>query len=306
MDPFDASGSERPIHGLLFTGGSAFGLGASNGVMEVLARRGIGVPTRGGLVPRVPAAVIHDLALGDPGRWPRAEEAALASEAADRARPEEGSVGVGTGATLGKPLDLSQAMKGGFGVSLSSDLEDARASTVEPDASAPFLGAFVGLNAFGDLVDPTSGAIIAGCHELTATGRRWLGPRVYERAGRLRTGAEESTTLALIATDADLSVGELRFVAQTASQAMARALRPAGTPFDGDLVFAVSLGTARRSRGQDPHAYARLAYAASEHLQRAMLRAVRHARASMGVPAAFPPSRPGDPSDEAKANKGAS
>ena len=298
MDPLDATGSERAIHGLLFTGGSAFGLGASNGVMEVLAQRGIGVPTRGGRVPRVPAAVIHDLAIGSPGRWPQAEDAAAATIAASRERPREGNVGVGTGATLGKPLDLAQAMKGGFGVSLSTDAPSTQApdpGTPPGTPTPPFLGVFVVVNALGDLLDPATGQIIAGCHEKTASGPRWLGPSIYNKIPRPRMSAEENTTLALIATDAKLSRDELRFVAQTASQALTRTLRPAGTPFDGDLVFAVSLATegdGAAPRGQEPNAYVQLAYAASEHLERAMLRAVRHARASSGVPAACPPSDP--------------
>lgn len=236
LDPFDATGPERGIHGLVLTGGSAFGLACTNGVMNVLRERGVGVPTRGGLVPRVPGAVINDLPVGEPGAWPSIADAEGAARRATDDLPAEGSVGVGTGASVGKALGPEHATKGGFGVAIGS-LGDV------------FLGVFVVTNAFGDVRDPATGAVLAGCYERVDGEVRWLGPDVYRRLGwgaaDPAADVEPATTLALVLTDAVFSGRELAYVAQAASQAYARTLAPAGTPFDGDLVFAVSCGARR-------------------------------------------------------------
>ncbi len=267
LDPFDAVGPERAIHGLVLTGGSAFGLACTNGVMNVLRERGVGVPTRGGLVPRVPGAVINDLPVGEPDAWPSIADAEGAARRATDDLPAEGSVGVGTGASVGKALGPEHATKGGFGVATGS-LGDV------------FLGAFVVTNAFGDVRDPATGAVLAGCHEAAEGTVRWLGPDVYRHLGwgAPDPDADAATTLALVLTDAAFSGRELAYVAQVASQAYARTLSPAGTPFDGDLVFAVSCG----SRRADLTAVASGAVAL---LESAIARSVRLASGLAAIPA---------------------
>lgn len=265
LDPLEAVGPERPIHGLVLTGGSAWGLACTNGPMRVLAERGVGVPTRGGVVPRVPAAVIHDLPVGDPTAWPSIEQAEAAARGATDDLPAEGSVGVGTGAAVGKALGPEHATKGGFGVA-TGHLADV------------FLGAFVVTNAFGDVRDPATGKVLAGCHEVGEGAVRWLGPDVYRHVGWGPVpDADAATTLALVLTDAAFTGRELAWVAQVASQAYARCLAPAGTPFDGDLVFAVSCGQRRAD-------VAAVASGAAALLETAILRSVRLASGLAGIP----------------------
>lgn len=266
LDPLEAVGPERPIHGLVLTGGSAWGLACTNGPMRVLAERGVGVPTRGGLVPRVPAAVIHDLPVGDATAWPSIEQAEAAARGATEVLPAEGSVGVGTGAAVGKAQGPEHATKGGFGVATGT-LDDV------------FLGVFVVTNAFGDVRDPDTGEVLAGCHETVDGVVRWLGPEVYHHVGwrRMSPDADAATTLALVLTDASFTGRELQWVAQVASQAYARCLSPAGTPFDGDLVFAVSCGDRKAD-------VAAVASGAAGLLEAAILRSVRLASGVAGIP----------------------
>ena len=137
-------------HALLLTGGSAFGLGAASGVVSYLEEKGIGYDVRVARIPIVPAAVVFDLANGDPTAYP---DASMGYEAADAAKSGEfaqGSVGVGTGATVGKVLGLERAMKGGVGsasISLPGGL---------------VVAALAAVNAFGDVRDPSTGEILAG------------------------------------------------------------------------------------------------------------------------------------------------
>jgi L-aminopeptidase/D-esterase-like protein len=265
MDGFGAHGHGRPIHGLVLAGGSAWGLACSNGVMDVLRERGVGVPTRAGLVPRVPVAVIYDLAMGDPLAWPSAEDAARAAREAIGALPAEGSVGAGTGASVGKTHGPAWATKGGVGLALE------RVGDVT-------LAALVVVNAFGDVVDPRSGVILAGCRhpeegtpgEAAAAG---AGPGITADAP-----GDENTTLAVILTDAGFEPRELDYLASVASHGLARCLRPAATPFDGDLVFAVSSG----ERAGD---LLGLPQVAADLVERAVLRAVELATPLHGVPA---------------------
>ena len=266
LDGFGAPGHPRPIDGLLLTGGSAFGLAAANGPMAWLRERGIGVATSGGPVPRVPAAVIHDLAVGPPDVWPDASAARQACLEASRDLPAEGSVGVGTGATAGKALSLAHACKGGFG----------RATTRVDEA---WLGAFAVANPFGDVRDPASGEVLAGCHRRCDGAVEWLGRGAYEAQAEAlrRASGDSNTTLVVLITDAALAPRELDYLAMVASQGLTTTLSPAQTPFDGDLVFAVSVGDA----AADP---IRLGYHAPALIERAILRGVKAATSLAGVP----------------------
>jgi L-aminopeptidase/D-esterase-like protein len=268
VDGFGAPGHARPIDGILLTGGSAFGLAAANGPMTWLRERGVGVPTGGGPIPRVPAAVIHDLAIGPADAWPDAVAARQACLDASQELPAEGSVGVGTGATVGKALGVAHACKGGFG----------RATARVDDA---WLGAFVVANPFGDLRDPASGEVLAGCHQVRDGAVEWLGPGAYEAqaAALRRVSADSNTTLVVLITDAALAPRELDYLAMVASQGLTTTLAPAQTPFDGDLVFAVSVG----AEAADP---IRLGYRAPALVERAMSRAIDTASSLGGVPAA--------------------
>lgn len=251
------------INAILLTGGSAFGLGAADGVMRWLAERGRGFNVRVGVVPIVPAAVVFDLSpLGSPDRWPGPDDGYRACEAAG---PDvaEGSAGAGTGATVGKALGAAGAMKGGVG-------------TWAEAADGVTVGVLAVVNAFGDVRDG-SGAIIAGARR----EGRFVDARAYLAAGGVPGGAfaraGANTTLIVVATDAGLDRLALRDVARMATDALAQRITPVGTQYDGDVVFAVSCG----KRDARPMVVELLAQSATAS---AVERAVRLARGTEAVP----------------------
>lgn len=252
------------IHGLCLSGGSAFGLDAATGVVRFLEERGVGFDVMVTRVPIVPAAIIFDLKIGDYRVRPTAEMGYAAAAAAKRGKVAEGSVGAGTGATVGKLFGMLQATKGGVGT----------ASVKLPDG--PIVGALAVVNAFGDILEPSKGRIIAGAR---TTPRGW---RFRDSAAHIkqngRFAAYGNTTLGVVATDAALdSMGAGR-MARLAMNGMIRALSPASTIVDGDLVVAMSTG---KHRTDDPE---RIGLAAEEALIKAMGNAVRKARGLGGVP----------------------
>lgn len=280
------------VHGVILTGGSAFGLAAADGAMRALAERGVGFDVGGPRVPILPTAVIFDLKLGDATAWPDAEMGRAAVEAASGAVVAEGCVGVGTGASVGKLLGVGCATKGGLGT----------AGARFPDGLA--VGALVVVNAFGDVRDPGSGRLLAGARE-SAEGGAFLdtwarvadgilpgpfarpapgaaAPRAPGASGKgpgdPPPAAPENTTLAVVATNARIPRIELGRVARLAGDAFARMLSPGATRFDGDLVFALATGQVEA----EPH---RVGLLAREALEAAMLRAIRRAVGLGGLPA---------------------
>ncbi len=216
------------IHAILLTGGSAFGLDAAGGVQQFLEERDIGYDVGVAKVPIVPAAVIFDLSEGDPNIRPDKKMGYHAAANANSRPPSEGRVGAGRGATVGKVAGYEYRMKGGIGSS-SGGLGEA------------VVGALVVVNAFGDIVDANSGKIIAGARD--PNSGQFLNCEEY-----LKTHAvapfpiATNTTLAVVATDARLTKEEATKVAQMAQDGLSRTIRPAHTPFDGDLVFCLAMG----------------------------------------------------------------
>jgi len=259
------------IHGLVLAGGSAFGLDAVSGVMRYLERRGIGFPTGPARVPIVAGAILYDLAIGSSAVRPTAEMGEAAAQAASDEAVEEGSVGAGAGATVGKLFGIERAMKGGAGCCTVPIYGGAQVSVLAV------------VNAFGDVRDPDSGRLLAGARQ--AADR----PELADTAaclmqGQLRGGFGEShpqnpqnTTLAVVATDAALTRVQAQKLAAMAQTGLSRTLSPAHTMFDGDLVFAVSLG----DRQADLNA---LGAAAAQAVARAVVRGVQKARSLGGVP----------------------
>lgn len=243
------------VHAILLTGGSAFGLAAADGVMAYLRDRGVGFATAAGPVPIVPAAVLYDLAVGAP-LYPDARAGRAACEAATDGPLAQGRVGAGTGATVGKIAGAASAMPGGLG----------SASVRLPDGTT--VGAVVAVNALGDVCDPRTGAIVAGARR----GGAWLDTFALLSAGAAPPpGARgANTTIAAVATDAPLDGSAAHRVAQNAHDALARAIRPCHTPFDGDTVFALSTVPGPT----DPRALAIVCAAAEAVLARAILKAV--------------------------------
>lgn len=214
------------IHAILLTGGSAFGLGAADGVMRWLAERRRGFDVGVGVVPIVPSGVIFDLSYGEP-RWPDSEAGYSACDLAGT-DVEEGSVGAGTGATIGKVLGAAGMMKGGAGM-----WAERRGDVV--------VGALAVVNAFGDVRD-SEGKILAGARgpEGYVDTRRYLANGGVPRVGFSREGA--NTTLVVVATNTNTTRLDLHSVAQMAADALGQRITPVGTAFDGDMVFAVSTG----------------------------------------------------------------
>jgi L-aminopeptidase/D-esterase-like protein len=225
------------IHAILLAGGSAFGLDAAGGVMAYLEARKNGFDVGRTRVPIVPAAVIFDFGIGDyrvrPDPWMGYEACLNASK-----RMHEGSVGVGTGATVGKLFGIDRAMKGGVGTS----------SIRGPHGL--IVGALAVVNAFGDVLDPSSGQILAGARKSKksihlADSSKWIKRGVSRKQFGTSTSSTSSvfnTTLGVIATNAHLSKKESHQVARIAHSGLAKVISPLHSTFDGDLLFAISYG----------------------------------------------------------------
>jgi L-aminopeptidase/D-esterase-like protein len=272
-------GGAGRVDAVMLTGGSAYGLDAAAGVMRWLAAKGRGVSFGQGLVPIVPAAVIFD--LGPLGRFDAHPTDAMAFDATDRATPTgfgEGSIGAGTGATVGKVLGPTRSTKGGFGCAIES----------LPDVA---VAAMVVVNAFGDVRDAV-GTIIAGAR--APDGGFADAMRVLQRAEiappeTFEEAARRNTTLAVVASSTPLTALELSQLARAASAALYRRITPCGSSVDGDVVFAVSPESGQRWSFDVPGRRRPLAPMIIEALavgalERAIERAVRLARGRDGIP----------------------
>jgi L-aminopeptidase/D-esterase-like protein len=217
------------VHAILLSGGSSFGLDATTGVMRFLEEKGIGFDVGPAKIPIVPTAVIFDIFFGDPKVRPTPE---MGYEACKNAKEivEEGSVGVGVGAAVGKLFEISRAMKGGVGTS----------SVVMPDGLT--VASLVVVNAFGDIIDNVTGKIIAGAR---------VAPDSLEFANTvesIKKGAVKkqfglvNTTLGVVATNAKFNKREITKIAQMAQGGLIKTISPVHTTFDGDLVFALATG----------------------------------------------------------------
>jgi len=265
------------VHAVVLAGGSAFGLDAASGAVRYLEERGVGFDVRVARVPIVPAAILFDLGVGRADVRP---DPAMGYQACLNASPDppaEGNVGAGTGATVGKILGMGQAMKGGIG---TASLEIG---------GGVIVGAIAAVNVFGDVIDPSTGHIVAGARALRK-GRLKIGQGPYfadtlqvmhSLVGRTILGfaTREHTVIGVVATNAKLNKEQINKVAQMAHDGLARAVRPAHTMLDGDTIFALATG------GHDADVNIVGAFAAEVFAQ-AILRAVRAARPVAGLPSA--------------------
>lgn len=264
----------RQVHAVLLAGGSAFGLDAAGGVMRYLEERKVGFNTGVASIPIVPAAILFDLNLGDKNVRPNATMGYAACVAAARGRIREGNVGAATGASIGKLFGMRLAMKSGLG-------------TASLKLGRVIVGALVAVNAFGDVVDPDTGEIIAGLRS-GKIGRFRVGGRdlfadtvstMKTHLGQRSLGLAErtNTVIGVVATSAGLSKTEATKVAQMAHDGLARTVRPAHTLLDGDTIFALSTGRVRA----DVSAVGALA---AEVFAQAITRAVKSAAPAGGLP----------------------
>jgi L-aminopeptidase/D-esterase-like protein len=250
------------VHGILLTGGSAFGLDAASGVMRWLEEQGAGLPVGPARVPIVPAAVLFDLWVGDASIRPDADTGYAACAAALPLPPEQGNVGAGLGATVGKLFGLTRAMRGGIGT-----------SSVRVGAFT--VGALVAVNAIGDVLD-AGGRVIAGAR--TEDGRGMQRSTAALLAGHgpemlMGPMAGMATTIGIVATDARLSKAECTQLASQAHHGLSRSVNPI-TVNDGDAFFALATGRV----GHGGHLSA-LGAMAAEAVSRATRNAVLAAQA---------------------------
>jgi len=272
-DLLDPVNTVERVHAVLLAGGSAFGLDAAGGVVGFLEAAGVGLRAGPAIVPIVPAAILFDLWVGDPSVRPDARAGRLACEAASAAPPQEGSVGAGAGATVGKLWGVQRAMKGGIGC-----------ASVRVGGAT--VAAMIAVNAVGDVIDPDGGGPVAGAR--SADGSRLVGTTASLLAGDLPTLLQPAaaTTIGVIATDVALTKAQCRKLAQCAHDGLARTIDPVHTALDGDTLFALATG-----RAAAPVHPMVLGAAAAVATARAVLRAVRQARGLSGpglpsVPAA--------------------
>ena len=252
------------VHGILLAGGSAFGLEAAAGVRRYLAGRKVGYPFGGQHIPIVPGAILFDLAIGKPNVHPNLAMGEAAAAAATADPVKEGSVGAGTGATIGKLFGQRRAMKGGTG------------SYTVTLPGGVLVSALVAVNALGDVRDPSTGKIVAGARK-PAGSREFIDSEAEMKRGAIIGAAPGNTTLAVVATNARLNKVQANKLAQFASLGMARTIYPVNTMADGDIAFALSLGTLQADLNN-------LGVAAAEAVAQAILRAVRLATTLGGVP----------------------
>jgi L-aminopeptidase/D-esterase-like protein len=257
----------QQVHAIVLAGGSAYGLESATGVVRWLREHDRGFRFSKGVIPIVPAAILFDLGIGAHDRWPDADAGYRAAASAS-ARCEEGNVGAGTGATIGKALGLEHCMKGGTGTASESSVHGLVA------------GAMAAVNASGDVIGE-DGRVIAGpidddgriadTVELLRQGRIWQ-PEV----------PQGSTVLVCVATNVALTKEQANRLATVCHDGVARAVRPAHTQGDGDIVFTLATGE-RTLEGPD---YRILEALATRAVERAIRRGADAATSVDGAPAA--------------------
>lgn len=255
------------VHAVVMTGGSAFGLDSASGVMRYLESRDIGFVVGSARVPIVPAAVLFDLGLGNGGVRPDGEMGVQACQNAREDQVEEGNVGAGTGATVGKVLSMKRAMKAGFGTASRSI------------GKGGVVGAAFAVNAFGDVMDPEVNEIIAGARGIRGfvDTRRVFGSFVGRKI--MEVASSNNTVIGVIATNVKLTKEQVTKVAKMAHNGLARTVRPASTMLDGDTIFALSSGEVEL----DVNIVGTFAAQVTEE---AILRAARKAQPVKGLPSA--------------------
>jgi L-aminopeptidase/D-esterase-like protein len=259
------------VNAITLSGGSAYGLDAAQGVMRYLEEQNIGYKVGPGVVPIVPAAILFDLGFG--GDWkirPTADCGYKAAQSATDGPVAEGNVGAGAGATVGK-MGQGRSMKGGLG----------SASITLPDGLV--VAALVAVNAVGDVIDPSTGQVVAGVR--TEDGKGLADARRLLRSGALLRRAQpragENTTIGVVATNAKLTKVQAQKIAQMAHDGYARAISPVHTPGDGDTIFSLATG----AWTNEPN-LSMIGALAAEAMADAIVRAVTQNQSLAGIPSA--------------------
>jgi L-aminopeptidase/D-esterase-like protein len=253
------------VHGILLSGGSAFGLNAAGGVQQYLEERGIGFDVHVTRVPIVPTAILFDLSLGDAFCRPDRAMGYQACLAASDREVAEGSVGAGLGASVGKIFGITQATKGGVGYAVCHH-------------GGLTVAALLAVNAFGDVRD-LQGRIIAGARtgpDSPAFADTWEAFKQGRIPGQFVV--QNNTTLGVILTTARLNAYQARKLAQMGHNALARSITPVHTLFDGDTLFSLSLGEVEADLNL-------IGILAQEMIQEAIIRAMTQADGLGLIPA---------------------
>ena len=258
--------SAQVIHGIVLAGGSAYGLGAANGVMQYLEEHGIGFDTGYALVPLVAQADIYDLSVGDASVRP---DAAMGYEAARLAMEspnyKDGNYGAGCGATVGKFSGMDHCMKSGIG-SYAVQIGELK------------IGAVVAVNALGDVYDWKTGSQIAGMLNEQKTGLRSTSEYMRRSYAVVENKSTGNTTICVVLTNAHFEKAQLCKIAGMAHDGYARSINPVHTSADGDSIYAVSIGDV--AADQDL-----VGSLSAEVVSEAIIRAVENAEGAYGFPA---------------------
>jgi L-aminopeptidase/D-esterase-like protein len=272
-DVLRAENNVDRVHGIVLSGGSAYGLSTASGVMRYLEGQGVGHRVGPHIIPIVPAAILFDLGIGSSEVRPGEAQGLAAAEAASTKAVAQGSVGAGTGATVGKALGRGAAMKGGLG-SASLDM-----------GSGVVLSALVAVNAVGGVMNPNTGSLIAGPRDEAGVVLDSIAVYADPEYGiRSRMNAPQplgNTTLAVVATSAVLTRGQANRLATVAQDGLALAIRPCHTLHDGDTVFSLATGVVD-APDEVPRLYALVAAVVA----RAIVNAVTYATGLHGYPSA--------------------
>ncbi len=269
VDAMRPSHIVEKVHGVMLAGGSAFGLDTASGAMRYLEEKGIGFEYGPARIPTVPTAILFDLRLSGDTARPDAEMGYQACLNASNTAPAEGNHGAGSGATVGKILGMKRAMKSGIGTAAIEIGEGV------------IVGAIVAVNAFGDVVDPASGEIVAGARsnegdalfaDTLKVMRELVGQKLTERM------SDDNTVIGVVATNAEFNKIEVTKLAQMSQNGVVRTIRPAHTTGDGDTMFALATGQVK-AEVNIVGAYA------AQVVSEAILRAVRAAESVGDLPA---------------------
>lgn len=269
VDAMRPSHIVEKVHGVMLAGGSAFGLDTASGAMRYLEEKGIGFEYGPARIPTVPTAILFDLRLSGDTARPDAEMGYQACLNASNTAPAEGNQGAGSGATVGKILGMKRAMKSGIGTAAIEIGEGV------------IVGAIVAVNAFGDVVDPSSGEIVAGARsnegdalfaDTLKVMRALVGQKLTERM------SDDNTVIGVVATNAEFNKIEVTKLAQMSQNGVVRTIRPAHTTGDGDTMFALATGQVK-AEVNIVGAYA------AQVVSEAILRAVRAAESVGDLPA---------------------
>ena len=268
------------LNAIVLSGGSAYGLAVADGVMRYLEEKGFGYPVGRGpnnsprVVPIVPAAILMDLGYG--GDWkirPTAENGYQACLAASTKPPEQGSVGAGAGATVGKMAGPGRSMKGGFGT----------ASIRLPNGIV--IGAMVATNGVGDIYDHINSKLVAGSR--TEDGKNLADIMKLMRQGKLpmqQAPSPENTTIGAIAINLAMTKTQITKVTQMSTDGYALAIRPVHTPSDGDTIFGAATGKLRLREADLDRMLGMIGALAADVMAQAIVASVLHAKGTAQTP----------------------